>query len=31
VSFFFAFGLGWKDIREKKAPETVEEKAMSDA
>jgi MFS family permease len=31
VSFFFAFGLGWKDIREKKAPEAAEEKAMSDA
>jgi len=31
VSFFFAFGLGWKDIREKKAPETAEEKAVDDA
>lgn len=31
LSFFFAFGLGWKDIREKKTPETAEEKAVDDA
>jgi len=31
LSFFFAFGLGWKDIREKKTPETAEEKAVDEA